>query len=114
MNDYFDPDLSDEDMSRLVPEAMETTASFQANAVRSELVRRGLEQNNFVWYCCKRFDLRWLYWEAEVGLLDRGRPEYSPHVFAENIWLEARQRQPKDVFDRGYVKPQPYGQPATW
>jgi hypothetical protein len=35
--------------------------------------------------------------------LDRGRPEYSPHVFAENVWLEARQRQPKDVFDRGYV-----------
>ncbi|MFO7642593.1 MAG: type ISP restriction/modification enzyme [Candidatus Competibacteraceae bacterium] len=36
-------------------------------------------------------------------MLDRNRSEYFPHIFRQNIWLEARQRQPMDQFDRGFV-----------
>ena len=37
------------------------------------------------------FDTRWVYWEAEGGLLDRPRPDYWPHVFEGNPWLSAAQ-----------------------
>lgn len=54
-------------------------------------------------YCYRPFDVRWLYWEPDTKLLDEKRAEYVPHVFEGNVWLEARQRQPMDAFDRGYV-----------
>src|SRR5205823_2565265 len=46
---------------------------------------------------------RWLYWEAEPGLLDRNRADYVEHVTTDNLWIEARQRQPMDDFDHGVV-----------
>jgi hypothetical protein len=46
--------------------------------------------------------VRWLYWEPETKLLDEKRAEYYPHVFDGNVWIEARQRQPMESFDRGY------------
>jgi hypothetical protein len=46
--------------------------------------------------------VRWLYWEPETKLLDEKRSEYFPHVFAANLWVEARQKQPMERFDRGY------------
>jgi hypothetical protein len=53
-------------------------------------------------YCYRPFDVRWLYWEPETDLLDRNRAEYFPHVFEGNVWIEARQKQPMERFDRGY------------
>src|SRR5690606_11956463 len=50
-------------------------------------------------YLYRPFDLRWLYWDEQI--LDRARPDYFPHVKPENLWLEARQRQPMEYFDRG-------------
>jgi hypothetical protein len=43
-------------------------------------------------------DVRWVYWEAEAGLLDRPRPELVPHVFPGNRWLSAGQRNRKSDF----------------
>ena len=37
------------------------------------------------------FDNRWLYWEAESGLLARPRPDYRSQVFEGNMWLSAAQ-----------------------
>ena len=37
------------------------------------------------------FDLRWLYWERESGLLVRPGPEYRPQVCPGNMWLGAAQ-----------------------
>jgi hypothetical protein len=45
--------------------------------------------------------MRWIYWEPETKLLDEKRSDYVPHVFPGNLWVEARQKQPKDAFDRG-------------
>ena len=47
--------------------------------------------------------MRWLYWEPDTDLLDRNRAEYFPHVYQGNKWIEARQKQPMEAFDRGYV-----------
>jgi hypothetical protein len=54
-------------------------------------------------FCYRPFDYRWIYCEPDTKLLDRGRPEYVPHVVPDNLWIEARQKQPMDAFDRGYV-----------
>lgn len=100
---YFDPEVSHEEMRRICPDAVESSKSFDARATRERLQRRGILPENFVRYAYRPFDHRWLYWEPETKLLDRQRPEYIPHVFAGNPWIEARQRQPKASFDRGYV-----------
>ena len=70
---------------------------FSSTAVeRSEPDEKG-----FIPYAYRPFDTRWLYWEANGGLLDRPRPDYKQHVFHENIWLEARQREAQEDFTRG-------------
>ena len=34
----------------------------------------GPNESGFIRYACRPFDTRWLYWEADSGLLDRPRP----------------------------------------
>jgi hypothetical protein len=98
MREYFDPGITHEEMRRISPGAMTTTARFNAEAAREELRKRGFLEQNIVRYCYRPFDLRWLYWEAETKLLDEKRAEYFPHVFSGNIWLSAGQRNRKEAF----------------
>lgn len=102
MKSYFDREVSNEEMGRICPCAVTDAARFQANATRERLIRRGFLEKNVVRYCYRPFDVRWLYWEPETKLLDEKRSEYFPHVFDANLWIEARQKQPKEHFDRGY------------
>jgi hypothetical protein len=99
---YFDPAISDDEMRRIAPAAMTDAARFDARQTRRYLLARGFLPENVVRYCYRPFDLRWLYWEPETKLLDEKRADYFRQVFDNNIWLEARQRQPKGAFDRGY------------
>jgi hypothetical protein len=104
ITDYFDPDLSHEDITRRYPIAMRSTQLFNARAKREALLRRGgPDECGFARFAYRPFDTRWLYWEADSGLLDRPRPEYQPHVFDGNLWLESREREAKDDFSRGIV-----------
>jgi hypothetical protein len=103
MKKYFDPAISNEEVKRIAPSFMKSTTRFQAEAVRAQLVKRGLLQDRFVRYCYRPFDVRWLYWEPETKLLDEKRQEYFPNVFAGNMWIESRQKQTMEAFDRGYV-----------
>jgi REP element-mobilizing transposase RayT len=100
---YFDPRVGHEEMRRVSPSAMTSTARFHAEAVRDYLRKRGLVEKNVVRYCYRPFDVRWLYWEPETKLLDEKRTEYIPHVFEGNVWIEARQKQSMADFDRGYI-----------
>ena len=100
--DYFDPDLSHEEIARRHPAAMQTTARFDARAVRDTLLGRGgPKEAGFVRFAYRPFDDRWLYWEADTKLLDEKRADYRPHVFEENLWIEAREREAKEDFSRG-------------
>jgi predicted helicase len=103
MKQYFDDELGDAEVRAIMPTAMTSTAGFDARKTRRHLVQRGFKPENIVRYCYRPFDNRWLYWEPETTLLDRKREEYFPQVFDGNIWIEARQRQPMEHFDRGYV-----------
>jgi hypothetical protein len=103
MKQYFDPDTSNEEMRRLCARAMESTQAFNAAAARAALTKRGFKPEYVVRYCYRPFDLRWIYWEPEQGLLGRRSPDYFAVASPDNPCVEARQRQPMDAFDRGYV-----------
>ena len=92
---YFDPAISHDKMREINPGVMEDTARFKGEAVRDTLRKRGLLPSNFVRYCYRPFDVRWLYWEPETKLLDEKRSEYFPNVFAGNLWLGAAQQNRK-------------------
>ena len=90
--DYFNTKLSHDEMARRYPSAMRSTARFDAGSGRSALLARGGPINaGFIRLAYRPFDNRWLYWEADSGLLDRPRPDYWPHVFEGNMWLSAAQ-----------------------
>ena len=100
--EYFDKALSHKEIARRYPSVMKTTARFDARAVRETLLARGgPDETGFIRFAYRPFDHRWLYWEAETKLLDEKRAEYRPHVFAGNLWLEARERDAKEGFSRG-------------
>ena len=93
VRDYFDPDVSHEEIARRHPAALKTTAGFNARKVRDALLARGgPNEGGFVRFAYRPFDTRWLYWEADGSLLDRPRPDYRPHVFDGNLWLVTQQR----------------------
>ena len=86
--DYFNVDLSHEDIARRYPSIMKTTARFEARRVRDTLLTRGGPDNSgFVCHAYRPFDNRWLYWEGETKLLDEKRADYKSHVFGSNRWL---------------------------
>ena len=57
----------------------------------AEVQRTGPDNAGFVQFAYRPFDTRWLYWEANGGLLDRPRPEYKPHIVDGNLWLSSAQ-----------------------
>ena len=95
ISEYFDPDLSHSEILRRYPAAMGSlsgAAASDAQAVRDVLLSRGREDRaGFRSFVYRPFDIRWLYWEPDGGLLDRPRPDYEPHVFKGNLWLTAAQ-----------------------
>ncbi len=92
LTDYFDADLSHEEIARRYPRVMEDTGRFDARAVRETLLARGgPNESGFVLHAYRPFDNRWLYWEAETKLLREKSPRYPSHVAKGNLWLSAAQ-----------------------
>ena len=86
--DYFNPDLSHEEIARRYASVMSDSARYSARVVRDALLKRGSPTEfGFMRYAYRPFDTRWLYWEPREKLVDRPRPEYRPHVFLGNRWL---------------------------
>ena len=95
--DYFNNDLTHEEITRRYPGVMKSTARLNARAVRDTLAKRGGPvKDGFVRYAYRPFDTRWLYWEGETKLLDEKRAEYKPHVFEGNLWLISQQKPRRD------------------
>ena len=92
INEYFDADLSDEEIGQRYPSVMKETRRFKALVTRAALLRRGGPlDNGVVRYSYRPFDDRWLYWDGDTKLLDEKRAEYKPHVFEGNLWFSAAQ-----------------------
>jgi hypothetical protein len=101
--DYFNPSISNDDIRARFPQVMTKTDEFDPIETRTVLLKRGQKPQNVVPYSYRPFDVRWLYWEPETKLLDRNRAEYWPHLLQGNLFVEAREKEPKDVFNRGTV-----------
>ena len=102
IGEYFNPDFTHEEIARRYPAVMKTSAHFDPRKVRDALISVGSpNERGYIRHAYRPFDIRWLYWEADHGLLDRPRPDYLPHVFSENLWIEARHRESREVFSRG-------------
>ena len=100
VGDYFDPNVSHEEMARRYPGVMKTTAGFNARKVRDALLARGgPDDAGFIRFAYRPFDTRWLYWEADGSLLDRSRPDYRSHVFEGNMWLSEVPRLRRDAVE---------------
>ena len=104
MADYFNADLSHEEIGRRYPVAMKDTTSVSVNAVsvrEARLARGSFGDAGYLPYAHRPFDTRWIYWESSSGLLARPSPAFKPHVFDGNMFLEARQRESTEQFLRG-------------
>ena len=103
--DYFNVDLSHEEIARRYPSAMRSSSGFavrDARAVRDGLLARGGPvSDGFLRFVYRPFDIRWIYWETGRGLLGRPSPDYRMHTFDENLLIEARERETKEDFSRG-------------
>ena len=93
IDDYFDVDLTDDEIARRYPVIMNSARHFDARAIRNTLLRRGgPTESGFIKFAYRPFDTRWLYWEAETKLLNDKRAEYKPHVFDGNLTLVTQQK----------------------
>ena len=102
--DYFDSEVSHEEMGRRYPTIMNQSSRFNARAVREAGLSEGKpERIEVLSYAYRPFDTRWLYWQAEHNLLDRPRPKYKPHLQEGNLWLSAAQH-----LRKGETEPQAY------
>ena len=100
--DYFNSELSHEEISRRYPVIMNTVKHFDAQSTRNILLKRGAPRDaGFTRFVYRPFDTRWLYWESETKLLNDKRADYKAQISHENLWIEARQRQVKEEFSRG-------------
>jgi hypothetical protein len=80
MKDYFDPDLSFQELLERHPEF-----GLKADAERSRLQlldRSAYRPERLVRFLFRPFDVRWLYWEPDRRLLHRARPELQPYWLA--------------------------------
>jgi len=81
MEQYFDLQISHEEMRRITPNIMEDSGRFDAVVIRKYLQQRGFLPENIVRYAYRPFDTRWLYWEPETKLLDEKRSDYFSQIY---------------------------------
>jgi len=103
LKDYFDPNISHEEMARAHPRSMDGSNACQPRPTREFLQKRGIRPEFFVPIEYRAFDRRWIYWEPETHLLGRKSPDFFPQVFPQNSFIEARQRESVTQFSRGMV-----------
>ena len=104
ISDYFNADLTHDEIARRYPVAMKDTTSvpIDAMSVRDmRLGRGGPDAAGYLRYSHRPFDTRWIYWESDSGLLARPSPAFRPHVFEGNMFIEVRKRESTERFLRG-------------
>ena len=93
ISDYFDADVSHDEMSGRYPVVMKSASHFDAQTIRDSLIKRGgPTESGFIRFAYRPFDDRWLYWEADTKLLNDKRADYKSHIFEANHWLVSQKK----------------------
>ena len=93
ISDYFDADVSHDEMVGRYPVVMKSASHFDAQAIRDFLIKRGgPTESGFIQFAYRPFDDRWLYWEADTKLLNDKRADYKSHIFEANHWLVSQKK----------------------
>ena len=100
---YQNPNLSAEELGSEYPDLVQKKASFDPLEIRNLFLNSPENKGQIIKFCYRPFDLRYLFWESETGLLDRSRPDFKETIFEGNFFLEARQKESGNQFTRGYV-----------
>lgn len=96
---FFSRDVPLEELLRLVPRLKEATnRSFDLPQVRRNLQARGVLREFYRKHLYRPFDVRWLYWEPEHGLLGRRSPSYFSEVRPGSAWLISQQVPRRDWY----------------
>jgi hypothetical protein len=101
---YFDSNIDNAEIARLVPGAMDGTNASEPKSTRDYLTKRGFLPQYIVPYAFRPFDKRWLYWEPETKLLGRKVPEYFPHVRSDNVWIVTQQKPRRDWSQPQFIR----------
>lgn len=92
LHSYFNPASSHEEVAKLAPSLMLSSARYDAKAVRQHLMRRGIGSGQVVRYSYRPFDIRYVFWHPETKLLDEKRVELFTAFRAGNRFLTSRQK----------------------
>jgi len=103
IKEYFDQSIEYASIAAGYPSVTKQTARYDPQETRMRLLRSETARVEIVRYCYRPFDYRWLAWVSEGKLLDEKRPDFFDAVRSSNLFIEARERDSKDDFDRGYV-----------
>jgi hypothetical protein len=101
IRDYFDGSITDKELAEMHPGAMDGSNACKPGPTRAYLLKRGLLEKYFLPILYKSFDVRWIYWEPETGLLGRKSPGLFRNAFKGNAFIEARQRESIADWSRG-------------
>ena len=102
ITDYLNPELGHDEIALRYPAAMKRSARLDPRSGRETLLASGApDETDFVRLAYRPFDNRWLYWEQNVGLIDRPRPNYRHHIFPGNMWIGANKREIHNEFSHG-------------
>ncbi len=114
---YFNPHVTNADLSKTNPSIMKTEGRFNGPKVRAALLARhvnedqraarfgeaALRAGKIVSYTYRPFDIRWLYWDPDEKLLDEKRLEFEPHALPGAVLIEAREKEVGNTFTRGAI-----------
>ena len=91
--DYFNVELSHDEIASKYPVIMNTVRHFDARLTRDTLLKRGgPTETGFINFAFRPFDIRSLYWEADTKLLNDKRADYRYQVFDGNKSLVTQQK----------------------
>ncbi|MEI7902518.1 MAG: type ISP restriction/modification enzyme, partial [bacterium] len=98
LSSYLDPRISDEEISGLVPEYMNSSGEFKAAKTRSLLKGRVFfDSGKIVRYPFKPFDVRFAYLDGDIQpLFSRPSPTLLSHGFDGNRFFITRDTADKD------------------
>ena len=100
---YFDIDVPNAELSSQFPSVMRSSSRYDAAAIRSTLMKRGMIRENIVRFAYRPLDIRWVYWEPETKLLDEKRTELFAQLFEGNKFLITTGRTRKDIIEPALV-----------